>query len=238
MIACNCNVCHSSDEHDKRLRTSALIEIEGKNILIDAGPDFRQQLLRENITRIDAILITHEHKDHIAGLDDVRALNRISGHPMDIYAEPRVLDAIRTDFAYAFAEKKYPGVPQMDLHVIGLTPFYIGTIRVVPIRVMHFLLPILGFRIRNLTYITDANHIAPEEIAKAVGSDVLVLNALRAAKHLSHFTLSEALNIAPQVGAKATYLTHVSHEMGLYAAIQEDLPPNVFLAYDRLCVEC
>lgn len=235
VIACPCEVCHSTDEHDKRLRTSALVEVDGRNILIDAGPDFRQQLLRENITQLDAILITHEHKDHIGGLDDVRAINYVSGKAIDIYAEDRVLRAIKSDFAYAFAYLRYPGVPKMSLHTIADNAFTVaGGIEVIPIRVMHMRLPVYGYRIGRLSYITDANYIADSEIEKMKGSEILVINALRKKKHLSHYTLDEALELAAKVQAKASYLTHISDQMGLYAKVEKQLPPGVHLAYDGL----
>ena len=237
VIACPCEVCHSADEHDKRLRTSALIEVNGKNILIDAGPDFRQQLLRENIINLNAILITHEHKDHIGGLDDVRAINYVTCKPIDIYAEERVLNAIKSDFAYAFAEVRYPGVPEMNLHVITNNPFIAAGIEIVPIRAMHMRLPVFGYRIGNLSYITDANYISDVEIEKMKGSQVLVINALRHEPHLSHYTLSEALEVATKINAKQTYITHISHQMGLYAEQEAILPTNIHFAYDGLKIE-
>ena len=237
VIACPCEVCHSIDNHDKRLRASALIEVNAKNILIDAGPDFRQQLLRENITHLDAILITHEHKDHIGGLDDVRAINYVTGNPIDIYAEKRVVNAIKSDYAYAFADIRYPGVPEMNLHEIDGSMFTVaGNIVVTPIRVMHMKLPIYGFRIGKLTYITDANYISDSEMEKIKGSEVLVINALRHEEHLSHFTLSEALEVAAKVRAKTTYITHISHQLGFYDEVEKQLSLNVHLAYDGLSV--
>lgn len=236
IIGCTCHVCRSADTRDKRLRTSALVEVNGVNILIDAGPDFRQQLLRENITRIDAILVTHEHKDHIGGLDDVRALNYIMGQPIDIYAEQRVLNAIKSDFPYAFAEVRYPGVPEMNLHPINGDTFTVKGIEITPIRVMHMRLPIYGFRIGGLTYITDANRIDDAELEKIKGSDVLVLNALRKTTHLSHFTLGEAIEVATKAGARQTYFTHLSDKMGLHATESEQLPPHMYFAYDGLSI--
>lgn len=236
VIACSCKVCCSTDKRDKRLRTSALIQVNGKNILIDAGPDFRQQLLRENITHLDAILITHEHKDHIAGLDDVRAINYVTGKPIDIYAERRVLNAIKSDFAYAFAKVRYPGVPEMNLHEIEGETFTVAGISVTPIRVMHMHLPIYGFRIGAVTYITDANFIEESELEKAKGSEVLVLNALRYKEHLSHYTLPQALTVANKINATKTYFTHISDQMGLHSEVQAQLPPNIYLAYDGLKV--
>ena len=239
VIACRCDACRSTDEHDKRLRASALVEVNGKNILIDAGPDFRQQLLRENISNIDAILITHEHKDHIGGLDDVRAINYVTGEGIDIYAEDRVLDAIKSDFAYAFADVRYPGVPQMNLHEITGETFTVSNnkIKIIPIRVMHMYLPVYGFRIGNFSYITDANYIADSELEKLKGTKILVLNALRHEEHISHFSLSEALEMAAKINAERTYLTHISHQMGCYAEQEPLLPPNIHFAYDGLTIE-
>jgi phosphoribosyl 1,2-cyclic phosphate phosphodiesterase len=215
-----------------------LLEICNKKILIDAGPDFRQQLLRGGIAELDAILLTHEHKDHTGGLDDVRALNYISGKPVDIYAEKRVLDSIRAEYPYAFADNPYPGVPEMNLNTLDdKTLFKVGEVEIVPIRVFHYRLPVLGFRIGDLVYITDANKIEPSEMRKIYGCSVLVINALRKEPHLSHFTLSQALEVARESGARQTYLTHISHQMGLHEAVEKELPDNVQLAYDRLTVK-
>lgn len=236
VVSCPCTVCASSNSKDKRLRSSILLKIGGKNILIDAGPDFRQQLLREHIDHLDAILITHEHKDHIGGLDDIRALNYTSGRPIDIYAEERVLKAIRYDYHYAFVPKPYPGVPEMNLHKIDESPFKIDDILITPIRVMHYRLPILGYRINNFTYITDGNYIEKNEFCKISNSSVLVLNTLRKEEHLSHFTLAEGLDLAKQAKAKTTYFTHISHQMGLHNEVSLELPKGVYLAYDGLKV--
>jgi phosphoribosyl 1,2-cyclic phosphate phosphodiesterase len=228
----------SPDSRDKRLRTSILIEISGKKILIDAGPDFRQQLLRGGISDLDAILLTHEHKDHTGGLDDVRALNYISGKPVEIYAENRVLDSIRAEYPYAFSDNPYPGVPEMNLNTIDAERhFNAGGVEIIPVRVFHYRLPVLGFRINGLVYITDANRIESSEMQKIYGCEVLVINALRKEAHLSHFTLSQALNIARESGARHTYLTHISHSMGLHRTVEKELPGNVELAYDCLTIE-
>jgi phosphoribosyl 1,2-cyclic phosphate phosphodiesterase len=238
VIGCRCDVCISPDSKDKRLRTSILIEKCNKKILIDAGPDFRQQLLRSGIADLDAIFLTHEHKDHTGGLDDVRALNYISGRPVEIYAEKRVLDSIRTEYQYAFADNPYPGVPEMNLNTIDdKTPFKVGEVEIVPLRVFHHRLPVLGFRIGDLVYITDANKIELPEMQKIYGCKVLIINALRKKAHLSHFTLSQALDIARESGASQTYLTHISHQMGLHEAVEKELPNNVNLAYDCLTVK-
>jgi phosphoribosyl 1,2-cyclic phosphate phosphodiesterase len=228
----------STDSRDKRLRTSILIELHHKKILIDAGPDFRQQLLRNNTSHLDAILLTHEHKDHTGGLDDVRALNYISGKPVEIYAEKRVLNSIRSEYPYAFTDNPCPGVPVMNLNTVNCkTPFMVDQIEIVPIRVFHHKLPILGYRINNLVYITDANMIEPDEMKKIRGCEILIINALRKENHLSHFTLSQALKVSSESGAAQTYLTHVSHHMGRHADVSKELPENVELAYDCLTAE-
>ena len=237
VIGCQCKVCQSLDERDKRLRTSGFVAIDGKQILIDAGPDFRQQLLRTKISALDGILITHAHKDHIGGLDDVRALNYCSGKPVDIYAESRVLAAIRNEFAYAFAPNPYPGVPAMQLHEIRLEPFLLNGIKITPVRAMHHKLPVLGFRIADLVYITDANSISSEEIARCKGCDTLVLNALQHENHISHFSLRQALDVVSEISPRAAWLTHISHRMGLHAEVEQELPQGVCLAYDGLTIE-
>jgi phosphoribosyl 1,2-cyclic phosphate phosphodiesterase len=228
----------STDSRDKRLRTSALIEACGKKILVDAGPDFRQQLLRAGVSNLDAILLTHEHKDHTGGLDDVRALNYISGKPVEIYAEKRVLRSVRSEYPYAFADNPYPGVPEMNLNTIDDGhPFAVGEVEIVPIRVLHYRLPVLAFRVAGLVYITDANGIEAVEMDKIRGCKVLVVNALRREPHLSHFTLSQALEVSRISEAGQTYLTHISHQMGLHGEVESGLPAGVKLAYDCLTVE-
>ncbi len=235
VIACKCDVCKSYDFKDNRLRSSVLIEINGQNLLIDAGPDFRQQMLREDIERLDAVLLTHEHKDHIGGLDDVRAFNYVMKKACDIYAEKRVLQALKREYAYVFADFKYPGIPEMQLHSICEETFFINQIPVTPIRVMHYKLPILGFRLENFAYITDTNNIIEFEKLKNV--DVLVLNALRKEKHISHFNLSESLEVINKIKPKMAFLTHISHLMGKHTYEEKFLPENVFFAYDGLSIE-
>ncbi len=237
VIACKCNVCQSADEKDKRLRTSLLIECDNKNIVIDSGPDFRQQMLRAGVSKLDAILFTHEHKDHIAGLDDIRAFNYVQQQPMDVFAEERVQWAIKQEFAYIFAEFKYPGVPQVTMHTVENSEFSIGDIKITPIRVMHLRLPVLGFRINNFTYITDANFISDEEKEKIKGSRYLVLNGLRIQKHISHYSLSEAVELIRELNPEKGFITHISHQLGLHEEVQNDLPPGIFLAYDGLMLE-
>jgi phosphoribosyl 1,2-cyclic phosphate phosphodiesterase len=230
-------VCQSLNAKDKRLRSSVLIEIEGTTLLIDTGPDFRQQMLRENIENLDAVLFTHEHRDHIAGLDDIRAYNFIQQQPMDVYAEERVFRALNYEFPYIFAEKKYPGVPQVKVNLISNVPFHINGIEIRPIRVMHYHLPVLGFRIGEFAYITDANFISEDEMEKLIGVKYLVINALRKEKHISHFTLEQALHVIGQLSPKRTYLTHLSHQMGLHEDVQKELPLNVLVAWDGLVLE-
>ena len=234
VIACPCSVCHSDDPHDKRLRSSLLVESDGATVVIDSGPDFRQQMLRKNVLHLDAILFTHEHKDHIAGMDDIRAYNFIQKKPMDIWAEPRVQHALRREFAYVFAEYKYPGIPQVSLHTIDGGDFHVNNLTFTPIRVYHYRLPVYGFRFGSFTYITDAKSIPPASLEKIRGTRYLILNALRKKHHLTHFTLEEALEIIDTVRPEKTWLTHMSHLMGFHREVQAELPANVFLGYDGL----
>ena len=234
VIACGCEVCQSRNPHDKRLRTSVLIEAEGKTLVIDSGPDFRYQMLRANVQHLDAILFTHEHKDHVAGLDDVRAFNYKQQEPMDIYAVERVQQSLKREFAYVFSEFKYPGIPQLNLHTIDNHPFFIGSLQVTPIQVMHYKLPVLGFRIGDFTYITDAKTIAPAEVEKIKGSKVVVINALQKQTHISHFTFDEAIAFAKTLDAEKVFFTHISHRLGLHHDIMGELPQGIELAYDML----
>ena len=234
VIACNCETCKSKDSKDKRLRTSILIESDSTAIIIDTGPDFRQQMLRENIIKLDAVLYTHEHRDHIAGLDDVRAFNFVNQQAMDVYGEERVIRALKYEFPYIFAEKKYPGVPQISVHEISNFDFMVNDLTITPIRVMHYRLPILAFRIGDLAYVTDADFISEEEKEKLIGTKYLIINALRKEKHISHFNLEQALEVIRQLSPKKAFLTHLSHQMGQSEVIQKELPPNVFVSYDGL----
>ncbi len=237
VIACPCPVCQSGDSRDKRLRTSGLIEYDGITIALDAGPDFRQQMLNAKVKTLNAILLTHEHRDHIAGLDDVRVFNWILQRPMDVWAEQRVQDSLRREFAYVFADSKYPGVPEIDMHGVDGQPFEISGIKVIPIRGYHHKLPIYGYRIGDLTYITDANFIPEEEKWKIIGSKYIIVNALRHQKHMSHFCLSEAIKLISEFSPRRGFITHVSHQMGLYADVSKELPDNICLAYDGLSFE-
>ena len=238
VIACECPVCLSDDPRDNRLRTSLLIE-SGKTVLLfDAGPDFRQQMLREHIKKLDAIILTHEHKDHIAGMDDVRAFNYKSQDAIDIYAEERVQNAVKIEYAYVFSEKKYPGIPQMRLNPVPEYSFKIRGIEIIPIRVRHMDLEIYGFRIGNFAYITDASYIPEESKEKLIGVKYLVINALRKQKHISHFSLKEAIDFTREISPKRAFITHVSHQMGLYQHVEKELPPGIMLAYDGLGVKC
>lgn len=234
-IGCTCPVCTSTDPKDNRLRTSAVVSVNGKNILIDCGPDFRQQVLRACIGRIDAVLITHIHYDHTGGIDDLRPFG--GKHTLPIYLEAPVAEGIRTRLPYCFGDHLYPGVPNIRLQEIGIEPFSIEDIEVTPIRVMHYKLPILGYRIGGLVYITDALTIPDEEYAKMKQVDVLVINALRKQPHLSHQTLDEALRVIERVQPREAYLVHMSHHMGLTAEVEKELPPHVHFAYDGLVVE-
>lgn len=238
VIGCECVVCTSADNKDKRLRTSVWVEEKDVSLVIDTGPDFRYQMLRSGVKKLDAVLFTHSHKDHIAGLDDVRAYNYFQNKPMDVYAMDETIDALKREYAYIFENAGYPGIPRLNIHPVRAgQPFLVGDVEVCPFRVLHYQMEVLGFRIGGFTYITDANYIAPEEIDEIRGSEVLVLNALRPQHHVSHYSLPEAVEVAEKVGAKQTYLTHLSHQMGLHEQVSRQLPPNIFLAWDCLSIE-
>ena len=234
VIACDCETCRSEDPRDKRLRTSLLIENEETALVIDAGPDFRQQMLRANVGKLDSIILTHEHKDHIAGMDDVRAFNYRTRDAIDIYAEERVQKAVRREFSYVFAEHQYPGVPKMRLFDIPAYGFEVKSIKLIPIRVFHYRLPIYGFRTGNFAYITDANYIPEESKELLYGVKYLVINALRKEKHISHFSLREAMDLIREISPKKAFITHIGHQMGRHSEVSRELPPEITLAWDGL----
>ncbi|MBC7848553.1 MAG: MBL fold metallo-hydrolase [Chitinophagaceae bacterium] len=236
MIGCSCAVCTSTDPRDNRLRSSILVQSKKTTVVVDAGPDFRYQMLRANVKTLDAIVFTHPHKDHVAGLDDVRAYNFFSGEPMQIYANEMTQAVLLREFPYAFADKRYPGVPEISLNSITSDPFVVGDIFIQPIEVWHLKMPVLGFQFGSFTYITDANRIEDAEFEKIRNKDVLVLNALRKEKHISHFTLSESIELAQASGNKMSYFTHISHQLGRHSDITAELPKGVELAYDGLVV--
>ena len=243
MIGCGCEVCSSSDSKDKRLRASVLVETEGAKILVDAGPDFRQQMLRERIASVDAILLTHNHKDHTGGLDDIRAFNYHEKRATRIYCEKYVEDSLRMEYSYAFAEVKYPGAPEWNVNIIDDQPFEIPskdgseTIRIIPIRGRHFKLPVLGYRFGNIAYCTDMNHIADEEFEKLQGLEHFIINCVRRGRHISHFSIEQAIAVAEKVGAKHSWLTHLSHQLPAYNELAAVLPEGIRPAYDGLTLE-
>ncbi|CAL1520565.1 MBL fold metallo-hydrolase [Chitinophaga sp. MM2321] len=237
VIACSCEVCSSSNQKDNRLRSSILIATNEGNIVVDTTPDFRYQMLRAKVKHLEAVLITHSHKDHIAGMDDIRAFNYFQRGAIDIYATEFSQHVIMREFAYAFTEYKYPGIPEINLKTIDDQPFQVSGLTVTPIQVMHHKMPVMGFRIADFTYITDANFIAPEEKEKIHGSKILVLNALRREKHISHFTLEEAIALGKELEVPQVYLTHISHQLGLHDEVSKELPAGTALAYDGLTIE-
>ena len=234
MIGCSCEVCTSPDKKDKRLRSSILVQSRITTLVIDTTPDFRYQMLRQEVKHLDAVVFTHPHKDHIAGLDDVRAYNFFSNKPMEVYANDLTQEALKKEFSYVFADKKYPGIPKIRLNTIASEPFTVGDIPIIPIPVMHLKMPVLGFRFGKFTYITDANYINNDGLNKTRGSEALVLNALRQKKHISHYSLSEAKVLAEDLRMPNTYLTHISHQMGKHEEVNSSLPSNIQLAYDGL----
>lgn len=235
IIGCHCPVCTSSDPHNKRLRTSVLVSTPQASILIDAGPDFRYQMLRAGVENIDAILLTHQHRDHVGGLDDVRPFNYYQKRPMPVYGNPATLNSLHSTIPYAFAEHRYPGAPEFNLYPVRDFPFRIADLEIEPIEVMHYKLVINAYRMGNLTYITDAKFISRNSIEKIKGTRILVVNALRKEPHLSHFSLSDALQLIDEIRPEKAYLTHLGHTMD-HAGISRELPPGVQLAYDGLCI--
>ncbi|HSF55600.1 MAG TPA: MBL fold metallo-hydrolase [Algoriphagus sp.] len=234
VIGCECRVCKSLDFRDKRFRTSIHVEAKGVSLVVDTGPDFRMQMLRAGIKSLDAVLFTHEHKDHTAGLDDIRPFNFSQKMDMPVFAKRHVLDQIQREYTYIFSDNKYPGVPQVESIEISDNPFHVNGLAVTPIPVLHYKLPVLGFRFGDFSYITDANFIPEESMKLLEGTEVLVLNALQIDPHISHFTLEEAVQVARKIGAKQTYFTHISHRLGLHDHIDKGLPAGISLAYDGL----
>ena len=234
IIGCTCSVCSSRDQKDTRLRSSILIQTDQTSVVIDTGPDFRQQMLREHVNRLDAVVFTHGHKDHTAGFDDIRAFNFLQKKDMNVFLDKPTERILRKDFDYVFEAVTYPGVPRAKLFNLDGSPFEVGDIKFHPIQVYHYKMPVFGFRFGDFTYITDANRIPDEEKEKIKGSKTLVLNALRKEDHISHFTLNQAMELADELGAKKTYFTHISHQMGLHEDVQAALPSHCELAYDGL----
>lgn len=265
MIGCDCEVCRSKDTRDKRLRASVFVEYDGLSLLVDAGPDFRQQMLREGISHLDAILLTHNHKDHTGGLDDIRAFNYLEKKATEIYCEKYVEDSLRMEYGYAFAEKKYPGAPEWHVHRIDENPFtiacggpyeilswepgkgYVHTMAgldekiretvIIPIRGMHYRLPVLGYRFGNIAYCTDMNHIDEKEFEKLQGLDHFIINCVKYGRHISHFSLEEAVETARKVGARHSWITHLSHQLPCHEQLTAELPSDIRPAYDGLVIE-
>lgn len=237
MIGCQCEVCTSANPKDNRLRSSILVQSAKTTLVVDTGPDFRYQMLRQNIKKLDAVLFTHPHKDHLAGLDDIKAFNFFMRKPIDVYADSMTEEAVRRDFYYAFTDTKYPGIPELNMNTISLEPFVVGDIPVTPIMVWHLKMPVLGFRFGKFTYITDANRIDEPELDKIRGSEVMVLNALRKQKHISHFNLEEAIELVSYLKVPKAYFTHISHQMGLHDVIEAELPEQIHLAWDGMQLE-
>ncbi|MEP0986526.1 MBL fold metallo-hydrolase [Ekhidna sp.] len=234
VIGCQCDVCTSVDFRDNRLRSSIFVEMNGVHIVVDTGPDFRQQMLRARVNRLDAVLFTHAHKDHTAGMDDIRSYNFRQKKDMPVYARTEVQDQLKREFSYIFSESKYPGIPRIALHTLDGSPFEVEGQTIVPVEVMHHKLSVYGFRFGDFTYITDANYISEEEKEKIKGSKVIVLNALQKEDHISHFTLDEAVELMQELNPEKGYLTHISHRLGLHAAVSQELPENIELAWDGL----
>ena len=237
MIGCGCEVCKSQDPRDKRLRASVLVEHEGLKVLVDAGPDFRYQMLRAGVASLDAILLTHNHKDHTGGLDDIRAFNYHEKRATQIYCEKYVEESLRKEYSYAFEEIKYPGAPEWDVHIIDENPFTIKGVEITPIRGRHFKLPVLGYRFGNIAYCTDMNHIPEEEYTKLQGLEHFIINCVRRGRHISHYSLEQAIEVAEKVGAKHSWLTHLSHQLPCHEELTKELPEGILPAFDGLVIE-
>ena len=237
VIACKCNVCRSTNPKDKRSRSSVMINVDNQVIVIDTGPDFRNQMLNNNVNDIDSIIYTHEHKDHVAGLDDVRAFNQKWKKPINIYLSKQVSKAIKREYHYIFVEKRYPGIPEINLKIIDNNSFFIGDTKIIPIQALHYKLPVFGFRIKNFVYLTDVSYISEEEKLKIYGADLLVLDSLRRKPHLSHFNLQQSIELINQVSPKKSLLTHISHYMGLHDELVEELPFNINPGYDGQVID-
>ncbi len=237
MIACDCEVCQSTNKKDKRLRSSIMVQSPTTTLVVDTTPDFRYQMLREKVKHLDAIVFTHPHKDHIAGLDDIRAFNFFSKQPMQVFANEMTQEVIIREFPYAFADFKYPGLPEIILNTIATEPFIVGDIPVTPLLVWHLKMPVLGFRFGKFTYITDANRIDEAEKDKIRGSEIVVVNALRNEKHVSHYNLQEAIDLVRELQVPQSYFTHISHQLGKHDDVSALLPKNIHLAYDGLILE-
>ena len=237
VIACRCNVCTSENTKDKRLRSSILIETDGNTIVIDTGPDFRQQMLREDVRSLDAVLFTHAHKDHVAGLDDVRSFNFISKKPMDVFCSSQVLESLKKEFSYIFSGVEYPGIPKININIIDDSMFYINQTKIIPIKALHYKLPVLGFRIKDFVYLTDLSTISEKEKKKMYNADLIVLDSLRKEPHISHLCLEESLELLKELKPRKAYLIHISHLMGLNDAVNKELPENVQLSFDGLKID-
>ena len=237
MIGCGCEVCKSTDPRDKRLRASVLVKHEGLRILVDAGPDFRYQMLRAGVSSLDAILLTHNHKDHTGGLDDIRAFNYLEKKATQIYCEKYVEESLRKEYSYAFEEIRYPGAPEWDVHIIDDKPFTVNGVEIIPIRGRHFKLPVLGYRFGNIAYCTDMNHIPDEEYEKLQNLDHFIINCVRRGSHISHYSLEQAIEVAQKVGAKHSWLTHLSHQLPCYEDLKKELPEGILPAFDGLVLD-
>ena len=237
VIACECEVCISTNPNDKRLRSSVLIEVDGSTIVIDTGPDFRQQILRESVSNLDAVLYTHSHKDHVAGLDDVRSFNFKSKKAMDVFCTEDVLSSLKNEFSYIFSEFKYPGIPRINVTLINNSIFYVNRTKIIPIKALHYKLPVLGFRIKNFIYLTDISEISEVEKQKMLDADLIILDSLRKEPHISHLCLEESLLLLQELKPKKAYLTHISHLMGLHDIVNKELPINIKLAHDGLNIK-